>query len=336
MKRSLLFCIAVFMLLSCKKKKTETEEETPVIPGSTNVCTTTTKAQVENIMIFPPTHPLNVPIDTSQIDSRSADIIALLSGGNPKIKADFGSGLWDGAPIGIPYVVVCNSQPKVPVAFRGNSYDDNYGSESDAGPYPIPLDAPIEGNGQGGDSHVIAINKSNGKLYELYNASRGTDRWYASGGAVFDLNTVTYRPDGWTSADAAGLPIFPVLVRYEEILKGEIDHAIRFTLSKSKVSASYTLPARHLVNGANNNASAPTPMGMRLRLKSSFDISSYSLENQIILTAMKKYGIILADIGSDFYITGSPDNRWDNDDLHDLQNITANDFEVVQMGTIQQ
>jgi hypothetical protein len=335
MKKSALFGLIFLIAFSCKKKSKDSDENNIPVLGSTNVCTSATKAQLENISIFPSGHPINTDVSLANTDSRSAAIISLLAGGNPHVKADFGSGIYAGSTIGIPYVVVCNSQPKLTVTFRSNSYDGNYGSESDHGPYPIPLDAPIEGNGHG-DSHVIAVNKDNGKLYELYNASLAGDHWEASCGAIFDLNTITYRPDGWTSADAAGLPIFPVLVRYEEILKGSIDHAIRFTLPKSKVSPSYTLPARHLVNGTNVDVNAPVPMGMRLRLKSSFDISGYSSTNQIILQAMKTYGLILADIGSSFYITGAPDKRWDNDDLQNLGDLTANDFEVVEMGTIEQ
>lgn len=334
MKKTILYCSLFFLVFSCKTKK---DEIPAIVAGSTNVCTSTTKADAENITIFPASHPINTDISAAagmSPDSRSANIITLLSAANPHIKADFGSGLYDGAPIGIPYVVVCNSQPNVPITFRANDYDDNYGDESDAGPYPIPLDAPIEGNGGNGDSHVLCVNKDNGKLYELYNASRGSGQWQASSGAVFNLNTGDPRTAGYTSADAAGLPIFPLLVRYEEILKGTIDHAIRFTLPKSLVSASYTTPASHLVNGTNNSASTPVPMGIRLRLKSSFDISSYSATNKIILQAMKTYGIMLADIGSSFYITGAPDDRWDNDDLQHLGNVKATDFEVVQIGTI--
>ncbi len=338
MKKTTFVCLLLMLAFSCKKKSKDTSDDPKDanVPGSTNVCTSVTKTDLENITIFPSNHPLNTSIAGANVDSRSVDIITLLATGSPHVKADFGSGLWEGAPIGIPYVAVCTSQPKVPVTFRANAYDDNYGDESDAGPYPIPLDAPIEGGGQGGDSHVIAVDKDNGKLYELYNASRGTGEWQASSGAVFDLNTVTYRNNGWTSADAAGLPIFPVLVRYEEILKGTIDHAIRFTLPKSKVSPSYTLPARHLVNGTNTSSTTPVPMGMRLRLKSSFDISGYSTTNKVILQAMKTYGLILADIGSAFYITGAPDDRWDNDDLQNLGDLSATDFEVVELGTIEE
>lgn len=296
-------------------------------------CLALTQADAEKIMVFPDTHPVNTPIDMATKDTRSDDIIDFIGEGNPGIKADFGSGLYLGLPIGIPYVVVCNDQPKVNITFKGDDYDDDYGDQSDPGPYPIPLNAPIEGNGTG-DSHVLAVDVDNQKLYELYNANVNGDGWEASSGAVFDLTKTEYRPAGWTSADAAGMAILPCLVRYEEVASGEINHAIRFTLPKAKVTKGYITPARHLVNGTNNNSTVPTPFGMRLRLRDNFTITGFSGENQVILKAMKKYGIILTDIGSSFYITGAPDPRWDNDDLQELKNVKASDFEVVEIGTI--
>jgi hypothetical protein len=290
-------------------------------------------ADAEDLQIFPISHPLNTDISEADKDPRSDAIIAFLAQGSQGIKADFGSGLWEGAPIGIPFVVVCASQSNVPVTFKGDDYDDNYGDESDPGPYPIPLTAPVEGNGEG-DSHVIAIDVDNKKLYELYNAKPMAASWEASSGAVYDLTKEEYRPAGWTSADAAGLPIFPCLVRYDEVASGTIDHAIRFTLARSKVMPAYTHPARHLVNGTNTNNNIPTPMGMRLRLHPDFDITGYSATNQVILQAMKKYGIILADIGTSFYITGAPDPRWDNDDLRELSDVLPTDFQVIEMGEI--
>ncbi len=221
------------------------------------------------------------------------------------------------------------------MTYRANATDGNYGSESDPGPFPIPLNAPIEGNGVG-DSHVITVDAANHKLYELYNASlsaSGTS-WGASSGAKFDLDSNALRPLCYTSADAAGLPIFPGLVRYDEIVRGAITHPIRFTLQRSRVSPMFVGPARHYVNGTNTDPSRPTPLGMRLRLKASVNIAAYSPTNRIILTAMKKHGIILADIGSNFYISGAPDARWDNDDLKNLRTIRPADFEVVQMGKI--
>jgi hypothetical protein len=231
--------------------------------------------------------------------------------------------------------VVCANQPLVPVLYRANATDGNYGSESDPGPFPIPLTAPIEGNGFG-DSHVITVDAANHKLYELYNASLSTTGtgWEASSGAKFDLDSNTLRPLCWTSADGAGLPIFPGLVRYDEIVRGAITHPIRFTLQRSRVSPMFVSPARHYVNGTNTSVDTPTPLGMRLRLKASVSLTAYSPANKVILTAMKQYGIILADIGSNFFISGAPDARWDNDDLKKLNAIRPSDFEVVQMGKI--
>jgi len=302
--------------------------------GSTGC--TPTLAAAESIALFPADNPWNSDISQAAVDARSAAIMALLAQSTSSgIFTDFGSGTYYGAPIGIPYRVVCGDQPKVPVVYRANGYDGNYGSESDPGPFPIPLDAPIEGNGVG-DSHVITVDVQNKKLYELYNASleAGGTAWGASSGALFDLSSNALRPMCHTSADAAGLPIFAGLVRYEEVAGGTIDHALRFTLPKSVVSPSFTAPARHRVFGSNTDPATPVPMGMRLRLKSAVDISGYSKTNQVILTAMKRHGIILADIGSSFYLSGAPDARWNNDDLRRLRAIKPSDFEVVQMGTI--
>lgn len=272
-------------------------------------------------------------MDTAPLDPRSNAIISFLNETAAPLFNDFGSGLYEGSPIGIPFVVVCANQPLVPITYRGNNQDGNYGSESDPGPFPIPLTAPIEGNGVG-DSHVITVDAGNRKLYELYNASVTTTGWQASSGAKFDLDSNALRTLCYTSADAAGLPIFPGLVRYDEVASGEIKHPIRFTLQRSRLSPMFIAPARHLVNGTNTDMNRPTPLGMRLRLKQGVNITGYSQSNRVILSAMKKYGIILADIGSNFYISGAPDSRWNNDDLRNLRAIRPSDFEVVQMGTI--
>ena len=319
-----LFFLTCF-LVRCSGETTENR------PKENITCIVTERGKLEEIAIFPLDNPINQNISQSPVDSRSDAIISLI--GTPTVKPDFGSGLWEGRPIGIPYILVCNSQSKIPIVFRGNDYDNNYGSQSDPGPYPVPLSAPIEGNGAG-DSHVLAVDIDNKLLYELYNASVGNDVWEASCGVIWDLKINDTRTEGWTSADAAGLPILPLLVRYEEIAKGSIDHALRFTLSKSKVTRGYVSPSSHLVGGTNSNIAAPTPMGLHLRLKSGYDISGFSETNQIILSAMKNYGLILADIGSDLYISGAPDERWNNDDLNQLKNIKATDFEVIQMGEI--
>ena len=315
---SLLFFICI---AGCSKKQNNTPAKTG---NTTNTCDSQI-SDVENMSIFPADNSWNQDISTAAVDPYNSQIIAAL--GTSRLKADFGSGLWDGAPIGIPFDVVCGSQPKVTVTFRANAYDGDYGSESDKGPYPIPLNAPIEGNGQG-DSHVLVIDKDNKILYELYNASLNNGKWEASSGAIFNLSSDALRPAGWTSADAAGLPIFPGLVRYDEILKGVINHAIRFTLSSQNVQPAYISPARHSVNSSGGQYSLP--FGAKIRLKASFDISSYPPHLQVILTAMKKYGIILADIGSNMYFSGAPDSRWDNNELQQIGTVTAADFVVVK------
>jgi len=307
----------IIIMVSCKKEKEPDDTKPPQDPPSVNC--SAVKGDAELFSIFPTDNAWNKDISQSEIDPYSSQIIAGFSANS--IKADFGSGLWDGAPIGIPYVVVCGNETK-----RNVVYTD-YGDESDPGPFPIPLNAPIEGNGNG-DAHVIVVDKENKILYELFNSNINGDHWEASSGAKFDLKSNALRPDGWTSADAAGLPIFPGLVRYEEILKGEIDHPIRFTLTSSLVKPAYISPARHKVNSSGGQYSLP--FGARIRLKASFDISTYSATNQIILRAMKKYGLILADIGSNLYITGAPDERWNNDDLRKLGQLKGSDFEVVR------
>lgn len=311
------FTITVLLTSSCSKNGTGDQSLNPANGGGT-ACIAT-KAAAENIQVFPADNPWNQDISASPVDPYNTQIIAAIS--SPAVKADFGSGLWQGAPIGIPYIVVCGNQPKTVINFT------DYGDESDPGPYPIPLNAPIEGNGNG-DAHVIAVDVENKKLYELFYARVNGDHWDASSGAIFDLNSNQMRPETWTSADAAGLPIFPGLVRYDEIVKGEIDHPIRFTLTSNNVKPAYIYPARHKVNSTGGQYSLP--FGARIRLKANFDISTYSATNQVILRAMKKYGLILADIGSNLYITGAPDERWNNTDLQKLGQVHGSNFEVVK------
>jgi hypothetical protein len=316
-----IFIACSMLVSSCKKDPSTTSAGKTSDNGSCSAKV----VDAESTEIFPADNAWNQDVSSLPVDPYSDQIIAGFSSAG--LKADFGSGLWDNAPIGIPFVVVCGNQVKVNVTFRSNGYDGNYGDESDTGPYAIPLNTPIEGNGNG-DSHVIAVDKDNGILYELYNASVNGNHWEASSGAIFNLKSDELRTDGWTSADAAGLPIFPGLVRYEEVLKGTIDHAIRFTLNSSNVKPAYIAPARHKVNSSGGQYSLP--FGAKIRLKNSFDISGYSPRLQVILKAMKKYGLILADIGSNMYISGAPDERWDNDELHLLGNIKASSFEVVK------
>jgi hypothetical protein len=229
--------------------------------------------------------------------------------------------------MGIPYVVAGSQQPFVGVNFTA------YGSESDPGPMPIPANAPIEGYPApgNGDRHVLVLDNNNCWLYELYGASGNSDgTWNAASAAVWDLLSDEQRPLTWTSADAAGLPVFPGLIRYDEVAAGQINHALRFTLQSSR--AAFVAPASHWAATSSNSFAAP--MGMRMRLKASFDVTSYSASNQVILNALKKYGMIMADNGSNMYISGAPDDRWDNNDLHQLGNLTAANFEVVAMSTV--
>jgi hypothetical protein len=330
MKQPIRVFTIVFLLAfgACSKKLTENVDHknngSDSTTGTSQSCNAI-PSDFLNIMIFPADNSWNQDISAAAVDPNSSQILSAYSSSG--VKADFGSGLWDNAPIGIPFVVVCGTQKKVSIVFRANSYDGNYGDESDPGPYPVPLNAPIEGNGQG-DSHVLVVDKDNDMLYELYNASVNGDHWEASSGAVFNLASDALRPDGWTSADAAGLPIFPGLVKYDEVASGAIHHPIRFTLTSSNVKPAYISPATHKVNSSGGQYSLP--FGAKIRLKAAFDVSGFPANDQVILNAMKKYGLILADIGSNMYISGAPDERWNNDELQQLGNVKASDFEVVE------
>jgi len=273
--------------------------------------------------IFLANNPWNQDISGSPVDSNSNALIASM-GLTRGLHPDFGT-FWEDAPIGIPYTVVSGSQAK---SFLQFEYDD----ESDVGPYPIPANPPIEGGtNSDGDRHVLIIDKDNWMLYELYAVYRSGGGWRASSGAIFNMNSNDLRPAGWTSADAAGLPILPGLVRYDEVMEqGEITHALRFTAQHTR--RGYVYPARHAA-GADNNASSP-PMGMRVRLKASFPITGFPEPVQVILRALKKYGMFLADNGSNWYISGAHDPRWDDDLLSNIRYVEGQDFEVVQMGTI--
>jgi uncharacterized protein (TIGR03437 family) len=269
--------------------------------------------------MFPANNIWNTPIDTLPVSSFSAAYINSI-GPSTGLHPDFGSGTWDGEPIGIPYALVPGSQPKVAVTF-------DYADQSDPGPYPIPANPPIEGGADStGDRHILLADSTNCILYELYAAYPQPDgTWQAGSGAIFDLKGNQLRPQGWTSADAAGLPILPGLVRYDEILAGKIAHAIRFTVQTTQKA--YLWPARHYAS-SNTSTSVP-PMGARFRLKSSFDVSGFPPEVQIILNAMRKYGVIVADNGSNWYVSGVPDDRWNNDNLATLHNVQGSDFEAV-------
>ena len=275
--------------------------------------------------LFPVDNIWNRDISSLPIHPNSANYISSI-GLTSHVHADFGSGLYNNAPIGIPYTIVTGNQPFVPVSF-------DYADESNPGPYPIPSNAPIEGGSQSsGDRHVIVIDSGTCRLYEMYSSyPQSNGSWKAGSGAVWSLNSDALRPSSWTSADAAGLPILPGLVRYDEIASGVINHALRITVSSTKNT--FLWPARHYAS-SNTNPNLP-PMGLRLRLKASVNISSFSRTNQIILTALKHYGMIVADNGSSWYISGAPDNRWNNDDLHMLGTITGSDFEAVDELSLQ-
>jgi len=267
---------------------------------------------------FPADNAWNQDISASPVDPASDRIIARI-GPDTALHPDFGR------QYGIPYVVVPGTQPKVPVKFE-------YADESDPGPYPVPPDPPIEGGPDSkGDRHILMIDRDNWKLYELYAAypEDGGKRWRAGSGAIFDLASNKLRPTGWTSADAAGLPVFPGLVRYDEVvLRKSIDHAVRFTVKRTR--RAFIAPATHFASSA-GDADLP-PMGMRVRLKAAFDTSGFPASARTILAALKKYGMILADNGSNWFVTGAPDPRWNDDELNTLKRVKGRDLEVVRMG----
>jgi len=279
---------------------------------------------VGGIQIFPSDHVWNVPIDNLPADSRSADYISTI-GTTKYLHPDFGSGLYDGAPIGIPYNIVNSTVSKQTVTF---DYDD----ESDPGPYPIPSNPLIEGGGgSDGDRHLLMIRQDEKKLYELYAAEQQPDgSWTAGSGAIFNLSGYELRPAGWTSTDAAGLAVLPGLVRYDEVAAGEITHAIRFTAPQTQKA--YIWPARHAASSITDQRYPP--MGQRFRLKASFNTSGYPAQARVILEALKKYGMILSDNGGAYFISGAPDDRWDNDDLHTLQQVKGSDFEAVDESSL--
>lgn len=293
-------------------------------PGSEGVPGLGPGASLDGRRPFPADNPWNADVSGARVDPRSAALIASCGGGS--LHPDFGT-VWQGAPIGIPYLVVGAGQARVPVTFE-------YAGESDPGPYPIPADAPIEGGpSSSGDRHVLVLDRDAWKLYELFDAHPvdGGRTWRAGAGAIFDLSSNALRPAGWTSADAAGLPIFPGLVRYDEAVeRGEIRHAIRFTCPRTR--RGYVSPARHYASSS-TDPNLP-PMGMRVRLKADFDVSSFPAEVRVVLNAMKRYGMLLADNGSPWYVSGAPDARWSDGRLSTLSRVPGSAFEVVETGTV--
>jgi hypothetical protein len=282
-------------------------------------------ASLHGKQLFPADNPWNQDISNAPVDPNSAQIIATI-GADAQLHPDFGT-VYHGVPNGIPYIVVSGSQPSVPINLT------SYARESDRGPYPVPRNAPIEGGpNSDGDRHVLVVDRDNWKLYEMFSSFPNSDgSWRAASGAIFDLNSNALRREGWTSSDAAGLPIFPGLVRYDEVFEQrEIKHALRFTVRKSR--AAYVYPARHYAS-SETNPNLP-PMGMRVRLKASFDMTKFSPANRVILRALKKYGMFVADNGGNWFLSGAPDMRWSDDDLGILKVVRARDFEVVRMDRI--
>ena len=288
-------------------------------------------AHLNGAVAFPANNAWNTDVSAAPLDPNSDALIASI-GLNTGLHPDFGAGLYEGAPMGIPYIVVAGNQPKVAVTFT------DFADESDPGPYPIPRGAPIEGqtandSAFGGDRHVLVIDRDANRLYEIGNAYPQLDgSWRASGGAVFRLDSNTVRPGaqpGWTSADAAGLPIFPGLVRYDEASRGVIPHALRFTVSATR--RAYVPPATHWAS-SKTSVNLP-PMGMRVRLKASYVIpASFSTESKAILQSMKTYGMLVADNGSNWFVSGAPDDRWNNSALKtELGSVKGSAFEVVKM-----
>lgn len=302
----------------------EAAQDDGVVSGETPAVTSYDAPSLGACNLFPADNIWNTRVDSLPVAAESDAYIDSI-GASRGLHADFGSGLWDGGPIGIPYVVVDGDQPHVTVTF-------DYADESDPGPYPIPPNPPIEGGPDSdGDRHVLILDATHCILYELYSAYPQPDgTWHAGSGAIFDLNSNQLRPAGWTSADAAGLPILPGLVRYDEVLEGEITHAIRFTVRTTRQA--YTWPARH--HASNNTSAEVPPMGQRFRLRSDFDVSGYPSAVQVILVAMKRYGLIVADNGSDWYISGVPDERWNNDELATMRNVKGSDFEAVDVSSL--
>jgi hypothetical protein len=275
---------------------------------------------VRGCPVFPKSNHWNQRVDRLPVHANS-DAIVRSIGIDETMHADFGSGLYEGRPIGIPFATVGKDRPRVPVSFE-------YASESDRERYPIPPGVPIEGGrNSDGDRHVIVVDRSRCRLYELFAAypQDGGARWSAGSGAIWNLRSNRLRPRGWTSADAAGLPILPGLTRFDEVKRGRIDHALRFTASQTR--RAFVYPARHFASELTDR-NLPA-MGQRLRLKRGYDISGFPRQTRIVLRALKRYGMILADNGAPWFVSGAPHRGWDNDDLHSLHRVRGSAFEVV-------
>jgi hypothetical protein len=276
--------------------------------------------QAPDCPIFPATSVWNKPVNRLPVREDSRTIVNSI-GASLRLHADFGSGLWDGGPIGIPITVVDSTTSR-------SSVDFEYADESDAGPYPIPDDVSIEGGSSAdGDRHAVIVDSESCSLYELFSLYPS---WSAGSGAIWDLGSNALRPRGWTSADAAGLPILPGLARHDEVAAGSIDHALRFTVRRSR--RAYIYPARHFASPYTSR-SLP-PMGLRVRLRLNYPTTSFPPQARLVLRALKRYGMIVADNGSSWYVSGAPDPDWDNDDLHALGRIKGSDFRVVDTSSL--
>jgi hypothetical protein len=271
-------------------------------------------AAIAGCAVFPASNPWNQRVDDLPVHPRSDAIVRSIGAGDT-MHPDFGSGRWEGRPIGIPINVVSRAAKRTRVRFE-------YASESDRGPYPIPRSPKIEG---GSDRHLLVVQRGSCRLFELFAVTRSGSSWRAGSGAIWNLRTNTLRPRGWTSADAAGLPILPGLARYDEVARGEIRHALRFTASRTR--RAFVWPARHYASSL-TDPDLPA-MGERLRLKRSVDVSRFPKQARVVAVALRRYGMLLADNGSDWYLSGAPHPRWDNDDLRALKRLRGNDFEVV-------
>ncbi len=271
--------------------------------------------QIAGCPAFPPDNPWNTDISGEPLDPRSDAYIASI-GASRTLHPDFGSD----PEYGIPWISVPGRQPRVPMSF-------DYHDESDPGPYPFPSDAPIEA---GGDRHVLVVDREACRLYETFDSRYLGPGWHCGSGAVFDLRSNRLRPDGWTSADAAGLPILPGLVRREEVLSGEIRHALRFTVRRTQ--RAYVTPATHYAS-SNSDPNLP-PMGLRVRLKASYDLTGFTGASRVILTALKRYGMFVADNGSDWFVSGETNTLWEDDDLAQLKGVPGSAFEVVRLGPL--
>ena len=326
MKKILALSLLALVIVGCNPLTADdgpwTVENEPQAPNSIGTLSETPGTTVNGLPstvelggcpLFPADNFWNTPVDTLPVNPLS-DAWVNSIGRETGFHMDFGSGMWDGGPIGIPYNLADASTPFY-------TFDFYYPDESDPGPYPIPENYQRE---WGSDHHILVVDTSTCTLYETYDASVDNGNWSGGSGAVWNLRSNALRPAGWTSADAAGLPMLPGLVRYDEIAAGEIRHALRFTAENTN---GYIWPARHLTS--DDNAPEIPPMGARFRLKASFDISPFPPELQVLLRAMQVYGIVLADNGADWYVGGAPDPRFDNDMLHLLDVVTGNDFEAV-------